>query len=162
MYLVGIIEKTCNTIEMSKILDKKGIYKKCTITKMNQDSLSNFKNVKFDVVIINYEIDIGKCEKILKSILNSAKVIILNIDYKENLKVVENINTQVITYGFNKKATVTITSCDEDNIMLEIQREIISLNNVVIESREIQSAYETGKNGLHFYTSILILENIVS
>lgn len=162
MYLVGIIEKTCNTIEMSKILDKKGLYKKCTITKMNQDNLSNFKNVKFDVVIINYEIDIKKCEKILNTILNQSKVVLLNIDYKENLKVVENINTQVITYGFNKKATVTITSCDEDNIMLEIQREIISLNNEVIESREIQSAYETGKNGLHFYASILILKNIIS
>ena len=161
MYLVGIIEKTCNTIDTSRILEEKEIYKKCTITKMNQDNLSNFKNVKFDVLIINYKIDNEKCFKYLNILLNSAKIIILNIDYKENIKIVENVKAQVITYGFNKKSTVTITSCEENNIILELQREIISLNNFKLKTMEIKKSYETGRNGVHFYTSICILEIII-
>lgn len=161
MYLVGIIEKTCNTIDTSRILEEKDIYKKCTITKMNQHNLSNFKNVKFDVLIINYKIDNEKCFKYLNILLNSAKIIILNIDYKENIKIVENVKTQVITYGFNKKSTVTITSCEENNIILELQREIISLNNLKLKTMEIKKSYETGRDGVHFYTSICILEIII-
>ena len=42
MYLVGIIEKTCNTIDTSRVLEEKDIFKKCTITKMNQNNLLNF------------------------------------------------------------------------------------------------------------------------
>lgn len=121
MYLVGIIENKNNTIEISKILQEMQIYKKCTIMKIKQDNLDNLKNVKFDVVIINQELDVEKYKVNLDNILKNTKILILNIDYKENLKVVENLKIQVITYGFNKKATVTITSCDEDNIMLEFQ-----------------------------------------
>lgn len=162
MYLVGIIEKSCNTMEMNRILEKNNIYKKCTVSKMTESNLSNFKNIKFDVIIINYEMNLEKCEDSLKNILNNAKIILLNIDYKENLKVVKDIDTQVITYGFNKKATVTITSCDEDNIILEVQREIINLKNEKNESTELKYPYKTGENGLHLYTSLVILMDIVT
>ena len=161
MYLVGIIEKTCNTIDTSRVLEEKDIFKKCTITKMNQNNLLNFKNVKFDVLILNYKIDLEKCDNYLNIILNSAKIIILNIDYKENIKIVENVKAQVITYGFNKKSTVTITSCEENNIILELQREIISLNNMRLKNMEIKNAYETGKNGVHFFASVCILKIII-
>ncbi len=160
MYLVGIIENKNNTIEISKILQEMQIYKKCTIMKIKQDNLDNLKNVKFDVVIINQELDVEKYKVNLDNILKNTKILILNIDYKENLKVVENLKIQVITYGFNKKATVTITSCDEDNIMLEFQREIITLNNNRIENREIKKSFKTGDNGMHFFVSIIILETI--
>lgn len=160
MYLVGIIENKNNTIEISKILQEMQIYKKCTIMKIKQDNLDNLKNVKFDVVIINQELDVEKYKVNLDNILKNTKILILNIDYKENLKVVENLKIQVITYGFNKKATVTITSCDEDNIMLEFQREIITLNNNRIENREIKKSFKTGDNGMHFFVSINILETI--
>ena len=160
MYLVGIIENKNNTIEISKILQEMQIYKKCTIMKIKQDNLDNLKNVKFDVVIINQELDVEKYKVNLYNILKNTKILIINIDYKENLKVVENLKIQVITYGFNKKATVTITSCDEDNIMLEFQREIITLNNNRIENREIKKSFKTGDNGMHFFVSIIILETI--
>ena len=160
MYLVGIIENKNNTIEISKILQEMQIYKKCTIMKIKQDNLDNLKNVKFDVVIINQELDVEKYKVNLDNILKNTKILILNIDYKENLKVVENLKIQVITYGFNKKATVTITSCDEDNIMLEFQREIITLNNKKIESEEIKKSFKTGENGMHFYVGIVILETV--
>lgn len=160
MYLVGIIENKNNTIEISKILEKMQIYKKCTIMKIKQDNLDNLKNVKFDVVIINQELDVQKYKVNLDNILRNTKILILNIDYKENLKVVENLKIQVITYGFNKKATVTITSCDEDNIMLEFQREIITLKNSKIENKEIKKSFNTGNNGMHFFVSIMILDTI--
>ncbi len=89
-------------------------------------------------------------------------MVLLNIDYKENLKIAENLKSEVITYGFNKKATVTITSNDEDNIILEIQRKIISFNNVKIENEEIAKSFNSGENGLHFFVAITILYRIIS
>lgn len=162
MYLVGIIEKTCNTIEMNRILEKNNIYKLYTISKMNEKNIDNFKNVKFDVIIINYEISFENCKTNIRNILNNSKIVLLNIDYKRNLKIVENIESQVITYGFNKKATVTITSCDEDNIILGVQRGIMNLKKQKIENQELKYPYKTGEDGMHLYTSLLILRNIVA
>ena len=162
MYLVGIIEKTCNTIEMNRILEKNNIYKLYTISKMNEKNIDNFKNVKFDVIIINYEISFENCKTNIRNILNNSKIVLLNIDYKRNLKTLENIESQVITYGFNKKATVTITSCDEDNIILGVQRGIMNLKKQKIENQELKYPYKTGEDGMHLYTSLLILRNIVA
>ena len=162
MYLVGIIEKTCNTIEMNRILEKNNIYKLYTISKMNEKNIDNFKNVKFDVIILNYEISFENCKTNIRNILNNSKIVLLNIDYKRNLKIVENIESQVITYGFNKKATVTITSCDEDNIILGVQRGIMNLKKQKIENQELKYPYKTGEDGMHLYTSLLILRNIVA
>ena len=146
MYIVGIIETDNNRIRMEnilKIINKKDMF---NINIMNDSNIENFKNIKFNVLIINDDISKFLRKEKLKEILENTKILILNIDYVENRRIInEKYDMEVITYGFSKKATVTIISFDEGNIILELQRKIIGLNNNVIEEKEIKERYDNGK-----------------
>ena len=61
----------------------------------------------------------------------------MNSDIEKPLKIVENIDITIITYGFNSKATITASSVNENEILLCIQRNILNLNKKLIEPQEI-------------------------
>ena len=70
--------------------------------------------------------------------LNNSSSILVNSDVKIDSNLFYEINAYVISYGFNKRATVTIVSCEQDELILDIQREINGLNNIKIDSGEIK------------------------
>ena len=102
----------------------------------SEETIENIKNVKFDIIVIFDQIENSST---IKHIIESSKYLIINSDYKENLKLIDTRENQyVITYGFNSRATITIISNENDQIILDLQREIEALDNRKIETQEIK------------------------
>ena len=98
---------------------------------INEKNIDNIKNVKFKIIVLNKEL----INKNLEGILLNAEYLILNSDI--NVKLVENLNLKVITYGFNSKATVTASSITEEEMLVCIQRNIVDMYNNKFEPQEI-------------------------
>ncbi len=149
MSVVGIITNSSNIIELEK---------KLNIIVINEKSIENMKNVKFDIVIIYQE---AKQNENIKQLISTCKYLVINTDIKENLKLLEGIElseTTIITYGFNRKSSITIVSNENDEIILEIQREINNLKNEKIECQEIKLQNNLEKNQIYLAISLKILE----
>lgn len=149
MSVVGIITNSSNIIELEK---------KLNIIVINEKSIENVKNVKFDIVIIYQE---TKQNEKIKQLISTCKYLVINTDIKENLKLLEGIEmaeTTIITYGFNRKSSITIVSNENDEIILEIQREINNLKNEKIECQEIKLQNNLEKKQIYLAISLKILE----
>jgi hypothetical protein len=149
MSVVGIITNSSNIIELEN---------KLNIIVINEKSIENMKNVKFDIVIIYQE---TKQNENIKQLISTCKYLVINTDIKENLKLLEGIDiseTTIITYGFNRKSSITIVSNENDEIILEIQREINNLKNEKIECQEIKLQNNLEKNQIYLAISLKILE----
>ena len=74
----------------------------------------------------------------MKEIITKSKYLILNGDIK--IKILEEIKVQkpikVITFGFNSKATITISSIKEEKIIVCLQRDIEKVDGNIIETQE--------------------------
>lgn len=132
MFFIGIItdknsENNIKNRMINKIDENEIIF-------LNKENLENFKNVKFDSIIVNEEVE---NKYILKKILEKSKYIVWNSDIhckSENLK---NSYSNVITYGYNSKATVTISSATEENYLIFIQ-ENIPMNDKITGIQEVK------------------------
>ena len=142
MPLIGIIEKKRDIKEIKSNLDKS--YELIEIT---NKSIINLKNIKFEEIIINKDIILSELEcKYLIEIIHETKYIIVNADTEIQIlkKVKLEKPIKIITYGFNSKATISISSVKDDYIIVSIQREIEKANNKKIENQErkIEISYE--------------------
>ena len=137
MACIGIVADKNSEQEIEKILlEKSKEYNNIfTIIIVNEKSINNIKNIKFETILI-YK-NIIKSEDVFKQILLNTKYLILNSDIEKPLKIVENIDITILTYGFNSKATITASSVNENEILLCIQRNILNLNKKLIEPQEI-------------------------
>ena len=98
-----------------------------------------------------------RTEKV-KEIIKESKYIILNTDFKENINLLdENIEGMVITIGYNSKSTITIISNENEEIILEIQREIKGLFGEKIDCQEIKLKNKSEKNNIYEEISMKIL-----
>ena len=121
--------------------------------------MKNIKNIKFDVLVINEPIeDILKSSKYLENIINKVNYIIVNSDIKNNLLFLKNLKANIITYGFNAKATITVSSIKEENTMLCIQRNIETVDGKVIEEQETN--IKINKNNLKKLYNVIIIFTI--
>ncbi len=158
MAVIGIITKSNNINEIEKTLEKYGIHEK-NIVIITKHTIENIKNVKFDIIIIFDQIE---DDNILKKVLDSSKYLIINTDFKENVKLLNMAEDQyVITFGFNSRATITIISNENDEIILDLQREIENLNKEKIESQEIKLENNFNKNRIYEEISMKILTFLV-
>ncbi len=158
MAVIGIITKSNNIIEIEKTLEKYGIHEK-NIVIISKHTIENIKNVKFDIIIIFDQIE---DDDILKKVLDSSKYLIINTDFKENMKLLDMAEDQyVITFGFNSRATITIISNENDEIILDLQREIENLEKKKIESQEIKLEKNFNKNRIYEEISMKILTFLV-
>ena len=76
-------------------------------------------------------------KEILNELFKNTKYLVINSDIDNNLEIINNIKSNVITFGFNQKATITASSVEE-SLMLCLQRKIIDINKNVLEPQEIQ------------------------
>ena len=83
---------------------------------------------------------------------------IINSDIKSNISLLKSIETNIITYGFNAKSTVTISSIKEENTMICVQRSIKGINNL-IEEKEINIKIE--KNNVNKLYNVLVIFTIL-
>ena len=64
----------------------------------------------------------------------------------KNSEVLVNSKTNVITYGLNQKATVTMSSIKTENILICVQQKFKNINKKVVEEQEVN--VEIAKNNL--------------
>ena len=138
MPFIGILSNKKSESEFKKILIQKtqNSNKKFDIININNKSIDNIRNIKFDTILID-NTDLSEYEIYLNKILKSAKYLVINSDINQNFNILKNLETRVITYGFNPKATITASSVEDENGLLCIQRNIETSNKNIVEQQEI-------------------------
>ena len=140
MTFIGFLveKKDENNFEkaLKGMLEEKCI--KAVVVAINEKNIDNVKNIKFQTIIMDRNID-DKLTAKLKELLKATQYLIVNADVV-NMEKIQNMNLTVITYGFGSKCTVTASSIDEEEMIVCLQRGIISLAGNKVESQEIKGA----------------------
>ena len=154
MPFIGIIsEETTENCIRREILDKLQL-RESNVLFIKEKSIENIKNIKFETIIIArkfYEI------KHLKKLLENTNYLIVNSDIENNLNLLENMKTTVITYGFNSKSTITASSVGEEEILLCIQRMLKDKNGKEIELQEVKIPINEDASCTMAVASLLLL-----
>lgn len=137
MAFIGIITNEKNILTMTKFL--KNTFNMKDIIFISNNNIEKFKDMKFETVVIDKEI---KNINQLKSIIFNSKYLILNADIKIDSAILEDMNLMVITYGFQNKATFTVSSVSENNIIICLQRIMKTAQNGKYEPQEIDIKIE--------------------
>jgi hypothetical protein len=156
MPFIGIVAKENDSNFIKKAIIRNSKLDEFKIININKKSIENVKNIKFDILVVNDNIEILlKNSKYLEKIINNAYYVIVNSDIKNNLFLLKNFGTNIITYGFNEKATVTISSIKEENTMVCIQRSIIGFDKSIVEEQEVNIKIE--KNNVKKLYNVLVI-----
>ena len=154
MPLIGIIAKKREIQIISKELKESNI----KIIQITKESIKNVKNICFEEIIVLEDIKLEADEyKYMNEIISKTKYLVLNGDIK--IEFLKKMNMEkpmkVITFGFNTKATISISSVKEEKIIVCLQRDIEKLNGEIIESqeKEIKLIRENDKK---IYTKLVI------
>ena len=107
------------------------------VIKINETSLENLKNIKFEAIIINTKLNDLKNKKIyIESILKKSNYLIINSDLEMDREIFKDVKLKIITYGLNQKSTITASSITNDDVLICIQRNIQDIKNNIIEAHE--------------------------
>ena len=166
MPFIGVIAKESDNNFIKKEILKNAKKCKLDILNINKKSIENIKNIRFDVVVINEDIaDFFENSKYLEEIIKNAKYLVINIDSIEKIESIllhdaqndyfteiqrekpsKMQATQVITYGLNQKATVTMSSIKSENILICVQKKFKNYYGDIVEEQEVN--VEITKNNL--------------
>ena len=156
MFFIGIISnKDYSKIEteLYKKLDKNEF----TIINITNDTINAIKNIKYDVILI---VDVNSIlpenNDILKQIINNSKYLVINTDIEYDLEILNDLEINVITYGFNSKTTITASSIGTDNLLVCIQRNIINIYGKIIEQQD-KKVDITGKYNANYMLGIVAI-----
>lgn len=142
MAFIGIITSNKNEETLKKTLAKtlKHCKEKHNLIIINKENIDNMKNIKFNSIIMNKENNIEEDKKeILNQIIRNAKYLIVNSDIYTNKGKEYSLNSNIITYGYNSDAILTMSSVNEEDVLLCIQRDIDLGYKDKIEQSEIYS-----------------------
>ena len=134
MIFIGIVTDSKSESDIEKLLLSNNFFKEKNVIFIKEKNIDNIKNVHFDTVVINREFE--KVDE-LNKVIENAKNIIVNVDTIVNCKDLKIINSNIITYGFNSKSSITISSVTDDDVLICIQRNIFN-NYGEIEVQEIR------------------------
>lgn len=157
MPLVGIIASKREVQAIRKEIREKDI----EIIEITKESVENIKNIKFDEIIILKNINLSEKEyKYMKEIISKVKYLIFNGDIE--ISILKNIEInkpiKLITFGFNSKSTITISSIKEEKIIVCIQRDIEKVNGEILESQEKEIIIKTDKKIYNILSVFIINE----
>ena len=135
MPLIGIIAKKRDFQSIKKELKESNI----EIVEITKEAIKNVKNIGFEEILVLEDIKLEVEEyKYMNEIISKAKYLILNgdikIDFLKQISIERPI--KVITFGFNTKATISISSVKEEKIIACLQRNIEKADGKIIESQE--------------------------
>ena len=142
MPFIGIIAKESDSNFIKNKITKNSKKTSFEVININKKSIENIKNIKFETIVINDEIkELLNNSKYLEEIIKKAKYLIMDF-----LSFFVNNTTNIITYGLNKKATITISSIKSENILICVQKSFKDSKNKNIEEQEFK--IEMKKNNL--------------
>lgn len=153
MTFIGVVSPKNAMLEIKQKL-RKCLSIKYDLININSENMKNMKNVTFETVLVLDVEELGTNLEELKQILKKSKYILINTDIKENLQVLENLNANVITFGFNNKSTITASSVEEENALICVQRNIVNNMKQEIEPQEIKIKLKN-KNNIYSIMGII-------
>ena len=96
---------------------------------INKKSIGNIKNIKFEIIIINSNLENFTNEiNIIEKLCSKSKYVIINTDINLQFEILNQDKTNIITYGLNQKADVTVSSITDTNILIEIGEKRIKIS----------------------------------
>lgn len=129
MPFIEIITDTKSQVQLNKSIKKEQV-NNCEILYIKEKNIDNIKNIKLETLVLNREIeDISKIQKIM----NNAKNVIINFDLNQIEK-----QDNFISYGYNSKCDITISSINDEDALIYIQKEITSIFGRKIEPQEVK------------------------
>lgn len=154
MPFIGIIaEERKSNIIKKQIVERLKIDENLIIL-IKEKNIENIKNIKFDTIILDRKFN---NEKNLKMVLENVKYLIINCDVVKNFNVLNDIEINVITYGFNSKATITASSVGEEEILVCLQRNIINAKKQKVEPQEVKIEIQNDAMSTMAITAILLI-----
>ncbi len=139
MPFIGVITERKKEVEFANRLKEKldeGKVK-AEIILINENSIENIRNVKFSAIFIGAVTNVFEQKEKLIKLLEEAQYVIINADLERILDLMKNIETTVISYGFNSKSTITASSVGEERILICVQREFENIFKQKVEPQEI-------------------------
>lgn len=145
MPFIEIITDTKSQMQLNKSIKKEQV-NNCEMLYIKEKNIDNIKNIKLETLVVNKEIE--DMEKISK-IIENTKNVIINLDFNK----IEKQN-KFISYGYNSKSDITISSIDEDEALIYIQKEITSIFGRKIEPQEVKVKL---KSDINIYNIMIII-----
>lgn len=132
MPFIEIITDSKSQAQLNKVITKRMI-NNCEVLYIKDKNVENTKNIKFETLILNRSIE---NKQILDKILSNSKHVILNLDLNTNID--KNMKKSIISFGYNFQSDITVSSVEEDQVLIYIQHTITSIYNRKIEPQEIK------------------------
>lgn len=151
MSFIGIVTNSKNEESMVKKIFN--LFPADNIIFITSKNIDNIRNIQFETVVINGNI---KDDVKLKNIITKSKYVILNTDVELEKEFWKDLNLTIISYGFNNKATFTISSVSENNIIICLQRTIKNIFYEKIEPQEFEEENDTNVD-----INVILYEKIV-
>lgn len=148
MPFIEIITDSKSQTQLNKVITQKMV-NNCEVLYIKDKNIENTKNIKLETLILNRNID---NEEILNKILSNSKNVILNLDLNTNIE--ENIKANIISFGYNSQSDITVSSVEDDEVLICIQHTITSMYNRKIEPQEIKVNV---KSGISVYNVMIII-----
>jgi len=135
MPLIGIVAKKRDIQSIRREIRDNNI----DIIEITKESIKYIRNIKFEEIIFLENINLTEEEyKYMNEIISNSQYLIVNGD--TDIEILKEINVQkpikLITFGFNSKSTITISSVNDDKIIACVQRDIEKINGEVLETQE--------------------------
>ena len=159
MIFIGVISNKRFYDNINKQILEKNKENDITIIYLNIGNLENFKNIKFEVIIIEHDIESQICKleniNVLKKICSKAKFILVNLDINQTNSMKKLLCNNIITYGLNRNANITISSITENTILIYWQKNIEINNKDLAEIEEIKIWLDSNSK-LNIYETLII------
>lgn len=157
MIFIGIVTDIKSENYIKKIQNNNSVLKKYHIIFIRENSIDNIKNIKFETIIVNREFE---DKDSLNKLIAKSEYVIVNEDIGTIMDLLKDIKSNIITYGFNSKSTITMSSVTDDSIQVSVQRNIISKKSEV-EQQEISLNKEAKSDvyDIMLLISLLLIHN---
>lgn len=147
MPFIGIIAKESDSNFIKNEINKNAKMNKFEIINLNEESIQNVKNIKFETIIVNEDIShLLKKSFYLENMIKNSKYLLINSDLIKDIDLFNNYKNKLITFGLNQKALVTISSINNDNILICLQGDMKDNTGKIIYQQE--TSIEILKNNL--------------
>ena len=156
MPLIGIVAKKKDIQAIKNELKESNV----EIIEITKQCVKNLKNIKFEEIIFLQNINLAEEEyKYMNEIISNAQYLILNGDIE--IDILKKINLQkpikLITFGFNSKSTITISSINDEKIIACLQRDIEKPNGEILECQEKEIISQNSKK--IYYNLVVFIIN---
>ena len=147
MPFIEIITDSKSQNQLNKVITKQMV-NNCELLYIKEKNIENIKNIKLETLVLNRKIE---NIELINKIAGNAKNIIFNLDLNKEFT---NAESKKISFGYNSKSDITISSVKDDEIMICIQNTIESIYGKKVEPQEVKVDI---KSDVNVYNIMIII-----